>query len=154
MDGNNTGQFPVSRDLPQHPIPLVDGQDRSCHKIHLQNSGMNPIRSHRLVNVLLIQLVPYNSGVHKWRTTVPAALWLSDLAPQGLSVILKTDWKKALNASVYPSSPFVRWPASSGIGSVFSLDLFLLATYFKKPFLLSWHNTDQFQFLAFRVFSL
>lgn len=64
--------------------------------------------------------------------------------------------KKALYATVFSSSLLVWWPSSSSITLIFSLDLLLLLTCFKKPFLLLlfvwYHNGYRELKLSFSCF--
>lgn len=47
-------------------------------------------------------------------------------------LILKTEARKALKASTFPSFLLVRWPFPTSIGPIFSSHLLLLLTYFLK----------------------
>lgn len=75
---------------------------------------------------------PYNYGDHKWKVTVLSATVLQFRGPGNPTFITDTKnwgWKKALNASAFSSSLFVRW--SSSVSTTFSLDIHLLFTCFK-----------------------
>ena len=78
-----------------------------------------------------------------------------DWTAKVLSVLLKY-YQNALNASIFSSSLLVRWPSSTSIGPMFSLDLLLLLTYLKMTFMLSETTLASFSCnwaLAFHVFS-
>ena len=99
VNWNDTDYPPVSRDLTKLPRPLADDWDGSCHNICqlIQDSGMNPIRPHGLVKVQLVQLVPYNFSVHKWKVIVPTLTvpLLRGLgSPGSISIIKRLRQKK------------------------------------------------------------
>ena len=120
---------------------------------------MNPIRPHGLVNIHLIQLVPYNFSVHKWKVSVPKLVVLQlsrPGSPRSISFIKDWGKKKALKVSAFISALLVRWPSTRSIGPM-SLHLLLLLTYLKKPFLLSdisLASSSSSWALAIHVFSL
>lgn len=83
--------------------------------------------------------MPYNFGVHKWKLTVPVLVVHRLKALVRPRPIIK-HWGKShtkfLHFFFIPSSQL----SSTSIGPMFSLDVLLLLTYFKRPFLLADHS--------------
>jgi len=71
---------------------------------------MNLIRPRGLVNIQLMQLVPHNCSVHKWKITVPKLVFHQLRGPgsPGSVSITKNEAKNVLHASAFSSSLFVR----------------------------------------------